>query len=229
LYNLTPDFNMLVTNGKLQLDGRFINDMASKTDLKIAEAVRQAQDYCIKNNFTLVIEQAPMFSFFKKNTDKPYAAVTINQVHEQIVSSRYKGKCLELAAVSQKEKQVWKRQNFDHVTFSGVFTYRNAQSLIAHSGYICLDFDKLSDPVKFKEKVTALDFVELAFISPSQSGVKVVCHFDPDRGSHLKAFNALSNFFIKSFSQTPDISGKDVPRSCFMSHDPEAFINPKYL
>ena len=42
-------------------------------------------------------------------------------------------------------------------------------------------------------------------------------------------FKAIANYLKHQYQLEVDPSGKDVSRACFLPHDAEAFINPKYL
>ena len=69
---------------------------------------------------------------------------------------------------------------------------------------------------------------ELLFRSPSGNGIKWIIPVVNNNGhDHEYYFRAVSNY-LKSFGITVDKSGKDVSRACFLPHDPNAFINPKY-
>lgn len=78
-----------------------------------------------------------------------------------------------------KGAAAFKRTKFDYVTFSGTFTRRTDADLVAHSGYLCLDFDHLDDAGNLTAARSVLlqdpHFETLLlFTSPSGNGLKWV-------------------------------------------------------
>lgn len=104
-----------------------------------------------------------------------------------------------------------------NILFSGKFTKRYDESIIEHSGYIILDFDKVTNPETFRDEVFVLHkFVRAAFISPSGKGVKVLVRVPRKIKDHRGYFQGLKNQF-------PDVdpSGINESRICYVSYDPD--------
>lgn len=164
------------------------------------------------------------FSFFQGGIKKttPVDSYDIAQAIEIIKSDKYKGK-IELLRNSKDERSKKAiKENLDYVTFSGTFKKRLANSLIEHSGLLCLDFDDLSDLKSTKLYMISLDWVLSCFVSPSGKGLKVIVRIDPKH--HLAIFKSLELLFAYD-NYVVDTSGKDINRACFMSYDPEAHLN----
>ena len=70
---------------------------------------------------------------------------------------------------------------------------------------------------------------ELLFVSPSGDGIKWVIPIDISKATHQDYFRAIASYIKQAYGLDIDQSGKDVSRACFIAHDAEAFINPKYL
>lgn len=115
------------------------------------------------------------------------------------------------------------------VTLSGTFTSRRADQLAEHSGIVTLDFDDLSeaDMADAWQKLVADRHVLFVFRSPSGHGLKGGCRVPvcEDADDHTSAWLACERYFKDAHGLTLDRSGKDVCRLCFVSHDPDAYVN----
>lgn len=116
------------------------------------------------------------------------------------------------------------KESLPAVTLSGLFSTRKASEIIKHSGFICIDIDKLGDSVHDVMDVLKSDeFVYAVWRSVSGLGLAVLFKIDPR--AHLKAFLGLSEYLYKTYNIIVDQSGKDVSRLRFVSYDPELYIN----
>lgn len=106
----------------------------------------------------------------------------------------------------------------------GQFSKRAAAGLQARSGFIVADLDDIDDPRGLREVMMFDDHVFAAFISPSGKGLKVVFRCDAD-ADHASCFLSMETHLRARYGMTPDPSGKDVSRLCFVSHDPDAHQN----
>jgi len=173
-------------------------------------------------------------SFFKKPISNifPFNSKSLREVYELIRSSRYQEVTKILRVIPDlKQARKYKAEKFDYLTFSGAFVKRSDQNLITHSGFLCLDFDHLENLSAFRKFLLEDDSIEteLLFVSPSGDGLKWVVAVDLQVGSHLEWFQGISNYIEASYGVQTDSSGKDVSRACFIPHDPDVYINPKYL
>jgi hypothetical protein len=175
-----------------------------------------------------------LFSYFKapvKNR-KPYTTVTLRQVYNVIVGDYFKRQTERLRSLNEKSAKEYKIYRLDFVTFSGIFSTRRIEGLKKHTGLICLDFDHLGKSLnEFRKKLIEDQVLppELVFTSPSGTGLKLVLQIDLNEAPHKTWFIALSNYYKANYSLDADNSGSDVSRACFLCHDPNAYINPKYL
>lgn len=117
-----------------------------------------------------------------------------------------------------------KRRGLPAVSFSGVFSQRKDDALVAHSGLICADLDTLGDRLGHVRALLLNDPRTVAlFISPSGDGLKVLFRCDPVR-PHLQAFHAAKAHVQVVTGESIDEACKDPSRACFVSHDPDAFL-----
>lgn len=107
---------------------------------------------------------------------------------------------------------------------------RNKAGLLQQSDLLCIDFDHVADIPSLHEKLLndPCFETELLFRSPSGDGLKWIIQVFRKGWEHSRFFNAVFNYLVANGYPEPDKSGSDVSRSCFVPHDPEAYINPKY-
>jgi len=111
------------------------------------------------------------------------------------------------------------------VTVSGQFKERNANGLIAHSGFICIDIDNI-EPVNMLDVANKLwsdPYTYACFKSIRGNGLAVIVKIDPAK--HLDAFEGLEKYYSQQYQIGIDRSCKDVSRTRFVSYDPGLFFN----
>lgn len=111
------------------------------------------------------------------------------------------------------------------ICFSGTFNKRNDNSIIQHSGFICLDFDGYENNRELlndKEKLTKNNYVYSVFISPSGKGLKVLVKIPQDIDNHVNYFNSLEMYFDNPHFDT---TCKNISRVCYESYDTLLYIN----
>ena len=163
-----------------------------------------------------------------KNT-VPYKNITLSDVANAIRGDRAKMSTQTLRAIEDADKaKEFKGKGFDYVTFSGTFSQRKADALIAYSGLIALDFDHVDvDEVKSKlNNQTDVDTV-LLFVSPSGDGIKWIVPATTQE-EHVEVFEMYQRYCKEELGLEVDKSGKDVARACFIPYDAHAVINEQY-
>ena len=112
------------------------------------------------------------------------------------------------------------------VMFSGKFSHRRTDALLSHSGLLCIDLDGLNGSLLEVRRRIETDSHTLAcFLSATGSGLKVLVPIETDAAQHLDSFRAAERYYKNVFGLTVDPQCKDLPRLCFVSYDPLAFIN----
>lgn len=115
------------------------------------------------------------------------------------------------------------------VTPSGVFSERNANSLIEPTNLICIDIDGKDNPQIISMEETKLQLCSLPYIiycglSASGNGLFCIIQYE-DYRNHKLHFNALQDEF-KSVGIVVDAACSDICRLRFYSYDANAYINP---
>ncbi len=173
-------------------------------------------------------------------SSKPLQPQTIVWAYEYIISERARWATEELRSMvgsaTKDELADFKKLHFETATFNGVFTYRNARSLVSRSPYIVLDIDDLSstEEARHIQQVLINDpFVEtmLCFVSPKGKGVKWVARLPEwaKRDDFMSEFQIMQQHVGFEFGIIVDKSGSDVCRACFLPYDPDCFINPLFI
>lgn len=173
------------------------------------------------------------FSFFRKpiQNTAPLRAVGIVDIYRYIVGHYAEPQTTALRALTDNEEaKRYKATHFDFCTFSGLFRKRNDKELLMHSGLMCIDFDHVKDLDELKRRLLGNEYfdTELMFVSPSGDGLKWIIAVELQGWEHSRFFKAVVNCLESCGFPDVDKSGSDVARSCFLPHDPHAYINPKY-
>ena len=116
----------------------------------------------------------------------------------------------------------------DAFSFGGVFEPTRAKEhLIQHSGLIHLDYDGVPDVADVLAVLCDVPGISYIFLSPSGCGLKVgvrVPVIDTDR-QYKHAWQCVADFLEEHTGLIADPSGKDISRLCFVSYDPQTYIN----
>jgi len=176
----------------------------------------------------------PKFSFFKCPITNivPCSTITILDAYNLIKGDKYITQTEKLRSIRDKETaRRYKAQSFDYACFSGIFSKRNDNSLIKHSGLLTIDFDNVSDLNPLKESLLNDKYfeTELMFKSPSGKGLKWIFPVNFSfGGTHQQWFSVIGTYIKITYGYEIDNSGKDISRACFLPFDPEVYINPIY-
>jgi len=178
-------------------------------------------------------------SIFNKGISQkvPTANIAIADFLQDVKGAKYQTLIENLRQYDSKSKEFKElKKNLPFVTFSGTFKTLDTKleikdKLLSHSGFIVLDFDHVTEPGEAdqftfleheKEKLSASPFCYALFVSPSGTGLKMLCKID---GNHLDAFIGLEKHILDKFGLEIDKSGKDITRRCFVSYDPDIYVN----
>jgi hypothetical protein len=175
-----------------------------------------------------------LFSFFSSpiTNTKPSKNFTLLDAYHYIIGDTAKERTQKLRSFGDaKQSRMFKAANFDYCTFSGTFATRTDTALINHSGLLCIDFDHLQNLDSLRSQLLQDEYfdTQLLFRSPSGDGLKWVVEIDISQTLHADYFRAVANYLFQTYGVEADKSGKDISRACFLPHDPNCFINPKYL
>ena len=102
---------------------------------------------------------------------------------------------------------------------------RKKENIESYTNLLHLDYDKLDNVKEVKAKIISIPNTYAAFISPSGNGIKVLVKSNNNETTHLYAFNALKEYYDEIIGISSDKAVKDVLRLCFVSSDPDLYLN----
>jgi hypothetical protein len=118
------------------------------------------------------------------------------------------------------------KRDLPGVIFGGKFTRRNNSSSVAHSGLLCADIDTLGERLlEVRTLLLGSPHVYGLFLSPTGSGLKAVFRVVADPSQHTASFAAVRVYVHNLCGVEIDGQCGDLARLCFVSFDPDAFLN----
>ena len=112
-------------------------------------------------------------------------------------------------------------------TFQGRFSRRSNAGLLQASGLIVADVDHLPIPEAEKYTLANDPHVLFVFVSPSGHGLKIGIRVPViSTDAQYKYLFACLRTHIAQHGLAIDEARKDLSGLCFLSHDPEIYINP---
>ncbi len=161
-----------------------------------------------------------------KNFTVPVENKSLLLISKDIASGKYKADVEEirsLLAQGKIEEAGAKKKQLLAFTPSAVFKEKRQMPFLEmYSGFIHLDFDKLSQvQLDGAFKIIAeIPYTFLCFISPSGNGLKVFVEVNTGIENHDIAYLQVQQYYEAATGLKADPSCKDITRLCFMSHHP---------
>ena len=188
------------------------------------------------------IFDVPVSLFPHAKAQIPTGAPTIGEVLEDIRTGRYQAQVEKLRDILKIDQAEYndEKKNLPAISLSAHLKHRKGKDgenrsipiekkLIAHSGFLQIDLDKKTntemDLPATKEILKADPHTAFCFISPSGEGLKVGVRIDSAK--HHQSFLVAEKYYQRRYRLAIDRSVKDVVRLCFVSYDPDLFINEK--
>jgi hypothetical protein len=146
--------------------------------------------------------------------------VILDGIRSPKLDSPIKDLVEKIRKTPEKELRDNLKKQLPVVCFSGLFSERRASALKEYSKLICVDLDELECPEDTRDELKKNEYVYAMWASPTGSGLKVLIRVATDQ--HLGHALAL----LKMFPTADENAIKDVNRCCFMSTDPDLYVNP---
>ena len=165
-------------------------------------------------------------SCFRDKKDTTGVAVTLRQF---LFSKRHMAEIERLRKEKNEDERRRLKGLLPTATISGLFSYRDKQHLVEHSGLICIDIDGKDNPcVDMEQLKNDLKRVkEIAYCGVSVGGKGLFCIIPIAHPVHHEAhFRALQKDFA-GMGIVIDHNCKDVCRTRIVSFDPDPYINPQ--
>lgn len=167
-----------------------------------------------------------MISFYNHlpAKDQPHKSDGTMSIDEFIGHVKF-GKWRDIIEPVRNEKDKTKRdslkRNLVSVTCSGVFNERRMDSLISHSGYLCLDVDNFTD----KSRIISDRYTYACFDSVSGLGFAVLVKVNPSK--HKESFLFLQKYYFETYGIIVDSAPQSVASLRYVSFDPTTEIRSK--
>jgi len=166
-----------------------------------------------------------------KNFSTPVEDRSLLLIIKDIIEGKYKDRVEEvrICKVQGKDDQADKfKRELPAFTPSGKFEGgRKMEYFKMYSGFVHLDFDKLTEEelVETKKTISECLFTFACFTSPSGNGVKVFIEVNTGVELHEQAYKEVQAYYENLLGIEADPKCKDITRLCFVSYDPDGFKN----
>jgi hypothetical protein len=164
-----------------------------------------------------------VFKGFKGSPHTSIGIITIDDFLNGIKQGKWKDEVEQVRTEENKEKRSSIKRGLTSVTIGGIFKERLQDSLIEHSGFICVDIDKYND----KSALLSDPYTYALFHSTSGSGLAVIVKINKEK--HKESYTWLSNYYFKKYGISVDEAPKNVASLRFVSYDPDLFLNTRSL
>jgi hypothetical protein len=193
-------------------DRKAINEQIKASKQKLIESVKNAMhDIALKN------------------------AVSLQELYEHIRSNDFLKNQSERILDANSDEKGKLKALMPAFTASGLFSHRSNAHLAQYSNCIQADIDrfkgedskgiKLEDIPKTLERLKQFDFVALTFRSVSRTGIKAILRVEGDASTHADIVDSIEQFFLSEFDLQIDRQATALSQLCYLSHDPEAWLN----
>jgi len=179
----------------------------------------------------------PLISYYESaNSPEPAGAGTLTAFIEDAQCDDNKKTIIRLRerlAAKDEDGYAKSKRALGAVSVSGKTTKgkrakSHEEGRFEHSGYLQIDLDGKDNigwtVSEMREILQAEPRIVAAFVSPSGEGVKGIARIPANIDTHLGAFIAVREHF-KKHKLTVDEACKDPGRLCFVSWDPDAWID----
>jgi hypothetical protein len=132
------------------------------------------------------------------------------------------------ALIKENNKELYKKykSKLKVISFCGLFENGRKLSNLSHyNNLIVIDIDEIADIGEVKSKLVNDRYIMALWDSPSSQGLKGLIKVDSTIENHKDFFFSLSIYFLQNYGIELDKSGSDVTRLCYVSWDPNIFIN----
>jgi len=147
-----------------------------------------------------------------------------------LTSDKHRDKVEQLRAIQDESLQKIIKASLPAITPSGLFSYRDTEHLIGHSGFLVFDIDKKDNKhiINFNElrgqvsHIASVAYCGLSVRGHGFWGLVPIPKSTPEE--HKQRFSALAKDF-KEFGINLDASGSDVCRLRIYSWDQDGYFN----
>lgn len=169
--------------------------------------------------------------FSKSYEPKDAKIVSLSSVLAAIKSGGgVKQTILDIAKTEDETERKRIKNTLPVVCFNGEFSYRSISNMEKHNGLMIVDVDHIDNLQQKRKEIQLLPYVLACFLSPSYKGIKFLVRIpsiDVENEGTLESDYIFKEYFEALTKEVSGIdpSGKDTSRACFVSYDPNIYIN----
>lgn len=154
-----------------------------------------------------------------------YKTIDFSIAMDEIKTGKYKDKIEHLRTLDKNEYDLEKKRLPAYV-FSGTFEGSKAvnDNRLKASNLMICDLDHLSDIESIRQKLIKLPFTACVFASPGGDGLKFCVHINVKDISIYNHYHDSLKNYLKQYDIVLD-KGNDYARLCFVSYDPNLYVN----
>jgi hypothetical protein len=166
-----------------------------------------------------------------KNFGTKLEDISIFTIFQDIKSGKYESEINSIRYAMHSEKLQLAdelKSKLVGFTTSGTFgKQRKKEFLTSYSQIINFDFDHipLEDLDNLITQINNCENTLASFISPRGEGLKVFVKINTDAEKHAITYNQVANYYKDLTGFDFDAKCKDISRLCFVSYDPNIFVN----
>jgi len=201
-------------------------------DASILEA--PANEVCYLSHKSSSYLDAEFSLFARCRADESAGNLKLLTLIAEIRNGRWRKETEEIRmtrGINKEQANELKVKKMPVVKFSGSFISSNANGLIKHSGFLCLDFDDVKDHLdNMRYNLSQDSHVLSYFISVGGHGLKVIVRINASNADeHKRCFQAA----YMHFGQYVPIGGRldtapsNVSSNCFVSYDPDVWVSDR--
>lgn len=170
-------------------------------------------------------------SYGSKITSTSLAQRDFKGVLERIKSSQALKSIIEtLRTLPENDRQEFKKIELPYFIIAEFNDNQRAKNKLKKSFGLVLDCDHLesNELQTLKQRLKEDCAIACYFTSPGGNGLKIITLFDEevtDSDTYTKIYKAYALLFSLRYGIVPDKQTIDVSRACFLSYDPDIYIN----
>ena len=168
-----------------------------------------------------------------ENFIKEVGSLSLAKIIEQIRGNKYKKSVSEirkLVEIGDMERAKQVKKTLVAFTVSGLFEGGPKMDFLkTYNPFVILDINNL-DPHFLRYlifRIKHIEFTKAVFVSPGGRGLKIIVEVDSKMRKHDLAWHQVRDFYEDQLDVAIEKKGDNITRLCFMSHDPDAYLNPK--
>src|ERR1051326_7013928 len=152
-------------------------------------------------------------------------SVEVGKILDAIRCGKYASQIQGLRQTLGRDRKAYDEQKPNLAAFCVSGTAASRTHLAQHSGLLKVDLDKTGERLdEMRQRLKSDKHVAFGFVSPGGEGLKLGVVIDGSR--HLESFHVVEAYFLDRYNVPIDKKCKDTLRLCFVSYDPELWVNP---